>query len=79
MPAKYAGRKGRCPKCKAKNTIPSNEDTLEDTIMIMFHDIDDYEDEQDMPEPDPFASMKDEWDDIDDPIKDDDGGNLPNG
>ena len=46
MPSKYAGRKGKCPKCKAKNTIPSNEDTLEDTIMMMFHDIDDYEDEQ---------------------------------
>ena len=47
MPAEYAGRKGRCPKCKAKNTIPSMEDTIEDSIMDMFHDIDDYEDEQD--------------------------------
>ncbi len=45
MPAKYAGRKGRCPKCKAKNTIPSMDDTLEDTIIVMFNDMDDYEDE----------------------------------
>ena len=67
MPAKYAGRKGRCPKCKAKNTIPSNDDTLEDTIIMMFNDIDDYEDEQDKTE-----------DEID-PMKKDDNGNLPNG
>ena len=91
MPAKYAGRKGRCPKCKAKNTIPSNDDTLEDTIIIMFNDIDDYEDEEDMTGPDPFALTQDGLDDMgnplseyeqqddDDEYKDDDDGNLPNG
>jgi hypothetical protein len=58
MPAKYAGRKGRCPKCKAKNTIPSMEDTLEDTIIMMFNDIDDYEDEHDEKEPEDIDPMK---------------------
>ena len=89
MPAKYAGRKGRCPKCKAKNTIPSNDDTLEDTIIVMFNDIDDYEEEQydkKQDEDDPLALAQDEYSEMgefeqqdDDAYKDDDGGNLPNG
>ncbi len=58
MPAEYAGRKGRCPKCKAKNTIPSMDDTLEDTIIVMFNDMDDYEDEQYEKEPDDIDPMK---------------------
>jgi phage FluMu protein Com len=70
MPEEYIGRKGRCPNCKAKNTIPSPDDTLEDSIMMMFKDIDDAEDEQ-------FESEYEQQDG--DSYKDDDGGNLPNG
>ena len=70
MPEEYVGRAGRCPKCKMKNTIPSMHDTLADTIMIMFNDIDDWEDEQ----------AEKEFEQYDpDGYKDDDGGNLPNG
>lgn len=40
------GRRGKCPKCKAKNTIPSLHDTIEDNILTLFEDIENYEDEQ---------------------------------
>ena len=43
MEDQYVGRRGRCPICKAKNTIPSPMDTLEDSIMMWFKDIDDNE------------------------------------
>ena len=43
MPKKYIGRKGRCPKCKAKNTVPSPLYTLDDEIMTMFSDIKEHE------------------------------------
>ena len=46
-PTKYIGRKGKCPKCGAKNTIPSPNDTLEESIITLFKDIDDFEDELD--------------------------------
>jgi DNA-directed RNA polymerase subunit RPC12/RpoP len=42
---KYIGRKGRCPTCGAKNTIPSPQDTLEESIIALFKDIDEYEEE----------------------------------
>ena len=45
--SKYIGRKGKCPKCGVKNTVPSMHDTLGDSIIMLFEDIDDYEDEQD--------------------------------
>ncbi len=67
MPAKYVGRKCRCPKCKAKNTIPSPDDTIEDSIINMFNDIDEYEDEhaESEPEdPDPFSLTQDGLDDM---------------
>lgn len=43
----YSGRKGRCPKCGSKNTIPSMHETLEDTIITLFKDIDEDEEEKD--------------------------------
>jgi len=46
MEEKYIGRKGRCPKCKAKNTIPSPQDTLEESIMMLFSDIDENEENE---------------------------------
>jgi len=45
-PINKAGRRGRCPKCKAKNTIPSCHDTLDDKVVTLFEDIDRYEEEQ---------------------------------
>ena len=47
MEDKHVGRKGRCPKCKAKNTIPSPQDTLEESIIMLFQDIDENEEESD--------------------------------
>ena len=41
----YGGRRGRCPKCKAKNTIPSSEDTLDDSIIILLNDMEKHEEE----------------------------------
>lgn len=41
----HAGRKGRCPTCKTKNTVPSLHDTLEDSIITLFNDMDEYEEE----------------------------------
>jgi len=38
--------KGKCPSCKAKNTIPSSENTMEDSIIMFFKDIEEHEDEQ---------------------------------
>ena len=69
-PTEYAGRKGRCPKCKANNTIPSMHDTLDETIMMMFQDIEDKEDE----ECEKKYDLQREGS-----YTDDDGGNLPNG
>jgi len=43
--SQYVGRKGYCPKCGAKNTVPSMHDTLDDSIIMLFKDIEDYEDE----------------------------------
>lgn len=51
---KHVGRKGKCPKCGAKNTIPSMHDTMEDSIIMLFKDIDDYEDEQEEDEIEDF-------------------------
>jgi len=70
--AEYIGRKGKCPKCETRNTVPSPEDTLEDSIMILFKDIEDKEDEEnkDNKEYEPYSK---------DSYTDDDGGNLPNG
>ena len=45
---KHVGRKGRCPTCKTKNTVPSPNDTLEDSIMKLFKDLDDLEEEKDI-------------------------------
>ena len=44
---KHVGRKGKCPKCEAKNTVPSPNDTLEDSIMKLFKDLEDFEDSED--------------------------------
>jgi len=44
-PIAEAGRRGRCPTCRAKNTIPSCEDTLDDQVVILFEDMDKYEEE----------------------------------
>lgn len=63
---KYVGRKGKCPKCGTKNTVPSPDDTIEDSIMTIFNDMDDAEDEE-------FEQQEK------DSYVDDDGGNLPNG
>lgn len=43
---KHIGRKGKCPKCGTKNTIPSPEDTIEESIMTIFKDMEDEEDEE---------------------------------
>ena len=40
----YAGKKIRCPDCRAKNTIPSPGDTLADSIANMILDIEVHED-----------------------------------
>jgi len=69
MPSQYVGRRCRCPRCKAKNTIPSPDDTMEDSIINMFNDIDKYDDEHTEPEddddePDPFSLTQDGLDDM---------------
>ncbi len=46
VPEGYEGRRGRCPKCLAKNTIPSSDDTVEDCIITLFEDMETHEEDQ---------------------------------
>ena len=75
----YIGKKGKCPKCRSKNTIPSMHDTLEDSIIIMFNDMDENEEKENENEENE-ENRKSEFEQYDsESYKDDDGGNLPNG
>ena len=49
LPAEFAGRTGKCKKCGQKFQIPSNERSLEDSVLDWLAEEDDVEEPIDRP------------------------------